>query len=69
MKKKKLPLWGVLLLVALYLFFGLGNDIPEAADPVMPVETTALQTLPPDCAEALLNMRQLLLLSISLIRL
>ena len=51
MKKKKLPLWGVLLLVALYLFFGLGNDIPEAADPVMPVETTALQTLPPDCAE------------------
>ena len=51
MKKKKLPLWGVLLLVALYLFFGLGNDIPEAADPVMPVETTGLQTLPPDCAE------------------
>ena len=42
MKKKKLPLWGVLLLVALYLFFGTGNDIPEAADPVMPVETTAL---------------------------
>ena len=51
MKKKKLPLWGVLLLVALYLFFGLGNDIPEAADPVMPIETTGLQTLPPDCAE------------------
>ena len=51
MKKKKLPLWGVLLLVALYLFFGLGNDIPEAAEPVMPVETTGLQTLPPDCAE------------------
>ena len=51
MKKKKLPLWGVLLLVALYLFFGLGNDIPEAADPAMPVETTGLQTLPPDCAE------------------
>ena len=51
MKKKKLPLWGVLLLVALYLFFGLGNDIPEAADPVMPIETTSLQTLPPDCAE------------------
>ena len=51
MKKKKLPLWGVLLLVALYLFFGTGNDIPEAADPVMPVETTGLQIQPPDCAE------------------
>ena len=51
MKKKKLPLWGVLLLAALYLFFGTGNDIPEAADPGMPIETTALETLSPDCAE------------------
>ena len=51
MKKKKLPLWGVLVLVALYLFFGIGNDIPEAADPVMPTETHSLETLPPDCAE------------------
>ena len=50
MKKKKLPLWGVLVLVALYLFFGIGNDIPEAADPVMPTETQAPETLPPDCA-------------------
>ena len=51
MKKKKLPLWGVLLLVALYLFFGAGNDIPEAAEPVMPIETSGLETLPPDCVE------------------
>ena len=51
MKKKKLPLWGVLVLVALYLFFGTGKDIPEAADPVIPTETQTLETLPPDCAE------------------
>lgn len=51
MNKKKLPLWGVVLLAALYLFFGMGGDIPEAADPVMPTETQALETLPPDCAE------------------
>ena len=51
MKKKKLPLWGVLLLAALYLFFGMGGDIPEATEPVMPIETNALETLPPDCAE------------------
>lgn len=51
MKKKKLPLWGVLVLVALYLFFGTGKDIPEAADPVMPTETQTLEILPPDCAE------------------
>ena len=51
MKKKKLPLWAALLLVALYLFFGTGNDIPEAADPAPPIESTALEILPPDCAE------------------
>ena len=51
MKKKKLPVWGALILVALYLFFGMGNDIPEAAEPVYPTETVALETLPPDCAE------------------
>ncbi len=51
MKKKKLPLWGVLVLAVLYLFFGMGGDIPEAADPVMPTETQILETLPPDCAE------------------
>ena len=53
MKKKKLPLWGVLLLVALYLFFGAGNDIPEAADPVLPTETAAaiVETEAPALAE------------------
>ena len=51
MKKKKLPLWGAIVLAVLYLFFGMGGDIPEAADPVMPVETNALEILPPDCAE------------------
>ena len=51
MKKKKLPLWGALVLVALYLLLGIGKDIPEAADPVMPTEIQALETLPPDCAE------------------
>ena len=39
MKKKKLPLWGVLLLIALYLFFGLGNDAPEATEPAFPQES------------------------------
>ena len=53
MKKKKLPLWGVLLLAALYLFFGSGNDIPEAADPVLPTETAAaiVETEAPALAE------------------
>ena len=53
MKKKKLPLWGVLLLAALYLFFGAGNDIPEAADPVLPTETAAaiVETEAPALAE------------------
>ena len=39
MKKKKLPLWGVIVLAALYLLFGMGGEIPEAADPVYPNET------------------------------
>ena len=43
MKKKKLPLWGAIVLVALYLFFGVGNDIPEATEPVIPVESIAMQ--------------------------
>jgi len=54
MKKTKLPLWGALLLAALYLLFGLGNDIPEAAEPAPPSlsaqETTesAIELLAPD---------------------
>ena len=39
MKKKKLPLWGALLLAALYLIFGLGIDAPEAAEPIIPSES------------------------------
>ena len=39
MKKKKLPLWGALLLAALYLVFGLGNDAPEAADSIYPTDS------------------------------
>ena len=44
MKKKKLPLWGVLILAALYLFFGMGGDIPEAAQPVNPTEAVIQAT-------------------------
>ena len=51
MKKKKLPLWGALILAALYLLFGMGPDVPEAADPAPPAESTVLEVLPPDCAE------------------
>jgi hypothetical protein len=41
MKKKKLPLWGALLLAALYLFFGMGSDVPEAAEPFYPADSIA----------------------------
>lgn len=43
MKKKKLPLWAAIVLIALYLFMGTGEDIPEAADPVSPTESLAVQ--------------------------
>ena len=60
MKKKKLPLWGALLLAALYLIFGLNGNIPEAAEPAPPQEsifteaTETLETAAPetDAAEA-----------------
>ena len=60
MKKKKLPLWGALLLAALYLVFGLNGNIPEAAEPAPPQEsifteaTETLETAAPetDAAEA-----------------
>ena len=44
MKKKKLPLWGALVLVALYLLLGIGNDIPEAAEPVYPTDSVVQPT-------------------------
>ena len=55
MKKKKLPIWASLILVALYLFFGLGNEVPEAAEPVMPTESITVQapeTIAPELTEA-----------------
>ena len=52
MKKKKLPLWGVLLLAALYLFFGTGNDIPEAADPAFPPESITSEANTPETLTA-----------------
>lgn len=43
MKKKKLPLWGALALVALYLLLGLTTKTPESSQPplptVLPVQT------------------------------
>lgn len=53
MKKKKLPLWGALLLAALYLVFGLNGNIPEAAEPAPPQEsifTEATETSPEETA-------------------
>ena len=55
MKKKKLPVWASLILVALYLLFGLGNDVPEAAEPVIPTESITAQapeTMAPELTEA-----------------
>ena len=47
MKKKKMPLLGALVLVVLYLFFGMGSDIPPAADPVYPSESITAQATEP----------------------
>ncbi len=52
MKKKKLPLWGVLLLIALYLFFGMGEDIPASVEPVTPTESVIVEA-PEDVLEQL----------------
>ena len=41
MKKKILPVLSALLLAALYLVFGLGGDIPEATEPVLPQESVS----------------------------
>jgi len=48
MKKKKLPLWGAILLVALYLFFGLGGEPAESVQPTLPPESTAVAVLEND---------------------
>ena len=55
MKKKKLPIWASLILVALYLLFGLGNEVPEAVEPVIPTESIIVQapeTIAPELTEA-----------------
>ena len=44
MKKKKMPLWAALILVVLYLFFGMGSDSPEAAEPVYPTDSIQQST-------------------------
>lgn len=55
MKKKKLSLWGAVLLAALYLFFGLGSDASPAAESIHPTQTRAVMSTeavqPPDSVE------------------
>ncbi len=51
MKKKKLPLWAALLLVALYLFLGPSPETAEPAEPVTPAESIAVQ-VPEEVPEA-----------------
>ena len=42
MKKKILPVLSALLLAALYLVFGLGGDVPEATEPILPQESVSV---------------------------
>ena len=42
MKKKILPALSALLLAALYLVFGLGGDVPEATEPILPQESISI---------------------------
>ena len=53
MKKKKLPLWGVLILAALYLLLGLGGEPSEAVQPTLPMESLSLEA-PEDVLDALI---------------
>jgi hypothetical protein len=53
MKKKKLPLWGVLILAALYLLFGLGGEPSEAVQPTLPMESLSVEA-PEDVLEVLI---------------
>ena len=56
MKKKKLPLWGALALIALYLLFGHGPKAPEAAQPAPPTDAWIQVTeaaLPAETEDAL----------------
>ena len=42
MKKKILPALSALLLAVLYLVFGLGGDVPEATEPILPQESISI---------------------------
>ena len=63
MKKKKMPLWGALVLAVLYLFFGIDVEAPEATEPALPLESivteavitesTVPESLPPETSEDL----------------
>ena len=43
MKKKKLPLWGAIVLALLYLFFGMGTDAPDVTQPLSPTDAIVIQ--------------------------
>ena len=53
MKKKKLPLWGIVLLAVLYLFFGMGSDAPEVTEAVYPTESTV--AVSPDIVDPIIK--------------
>lgn len=53
MKKKKLPLWGALILLAMYLLFGTGGEGAPEAVQTEPIQTVSVlldetQPLPPE---------------------
>ena len=52
MKKKKLPIWGVLILAALYLLFGLGGEAAETPE-TTPPQGTFTVTVPADSLRVL----------------
>ena len=43
MKKKKLPLWGAIVLALLYLFFGMGTDAPDVTQPLSPTDAIVIE--------------------------
>ena len=52
MKKKKLPIWGVLILAALYLLFGMGGESTEIPDTTLPPESLIAE-MPTEALEVL----------------
>ena len=43
MKKKKMPLWGVILLAALYLIFGMNPQVSEPAESDQPTASMVVE--------------------------